>query len=83
MPKWKGDPSPIAPGLRAALARFFMAVSNVAGGLVFAEIPSQPPKTPPTSMPTLLYIQVFSRYFGIERAIFHRNRGTGEGSCRF
>ena len=65
MPKWKGDPSPIAPGLRAALARFVMAVSNVAGGLVFAEIPSQRPKTPPTSMPTLLYIQVFQNVLGL------------------
>ena len=34
MPKWKGNPFPIAPGLRAALAPFFMGVSNVAGGLV-------------------------------------------------
>jgi hypothetical protein len=65
MPKWKENPSPIAPGLRAALAPFFMGVSNVAGGLVFAEIPSQRPKTPPTSMPTLLYIQVFQNVLGL------------------
>src|SRR6185312_12737022 len=25
----------------------------------------------------------FFKMFWIERAIFHRNRGTGEGSCRF
>lgn len=34
-------------------------------GLGFAEIPSQRPKTPPTSMPTLLYIQVFQNVLGL------------------